>query len=218
MIFSRTALFCALAVCGTVNAFSPASPNSLSIAQMVQDSQRFQPRSTQIGSSLDEDDDVSLPDIDSPPADDYIVNVGDLDSEVDENTGIEDDGEPPKWFTSAERVQELRQQFRRSEQDTGSPEYQIAGMTERIAYLTTHLQQNPKDFSTRRGLVALVNKRRRLLNYLVRENEERYESIKTSLGIRHKAPGRVETKEDEYGRFPKQKAVKKHLVSKNKKK
>lgn len=87
-------------------------------------------------------------------------------------------------------------------------------MTERIAYLTKHLQQHPKDFSTRRGLVALVNKRRRLLNYLYREDETRYVEMVNSLGIRHKAPGRVESREDKYSRFGQQKAIKKHLIKK----
>merc|ERR1712216_529022 len=148
-----------------------------------------------------------ISDIDSPPADDYIVNVGDLDDEDDESAGIEDDGEPPAWYASGQRMQELREKYRRTEKDTGSPEFQVAGMTERISYLTKHLQQHPKDFSTRRGLVALVNKRRRLLNYLFREDESRYAEIVSSLGIRHKAPGRVESREDKYAQYPKQKAV-----------
>lgn len=179
---------------------------------MVQESQRYTPRTTLSEQALDDDEDIS--DIDSPPADDYIVNVGDLDNEDDEDTGIEDDGEPPAWFSSQQRMNELREQYRRHDKDTGSPEYQVAGMTERISYLTKHLQQHPKDFSTRRGLVALVNKRRRLLNYLFKEDEERYVQLVNSLGVRHKAPGRVETREDKYSRFPKQKAAKKHLLKK----
>lgn len=154
-------------------------------------------------------------DIDSPPADDYIVNVGDLDNEVDEDTGVEDDGEPPAWYASQQRIQELRETHKRHDKDTGSPEYQVAGMTERIAYLTGHLQKHPKDFSTRRGLVALVNKRRRLLNYLFRENEEKYVEIVKALGIRHRAPGRVESREIKYAQYPKQKAIRKHLVNKS---
>lgn len=158
---------------------------------MVQESQRYQPRTTlseQMGGDLDEED---VSDIDSPPADDYIVNVGDLDNEDDEDAGIEDDGEPPAWYASQQRMAELREKHRRHEKDTGSPEYQVAGMTERIAYLTKHLQQHPKDFSTRRGLVALVNKRRRLLNYLFREDEQRYADLVSSLGVRHKAPAEL---------------------------
>jgi ribosomal protein S15 len=89
----------------------------------------------------------------------------------------------------------------------------VAGMTERISYLTKHLQQHPKDFSTRRGLVAMVNKRRRLLNYLYTEDQEKYISIIASLGIRHKAPAMFD-KETRYSSYPRQKAIKKHLLKK----
>jgi small subunit ribosomal protein S15 len=99
----------------------------------------------------------------------------------------------------------MRTKYRRSENDTGSPEYQVAGLTERIAYLTNHLKEHPKDFSTRRGLVALVNKRRRLLNYLFKEDVGRYKDVVASLGVRHKPPSKVQSKEQQYGRFPKQK-------------
>lgn len=150
-------------------------------------------------------------DVDSPPAEDYIVNVGDLEGE-DDDDGVEDDGEPPAWFSSDERIQALRVEYRRHEKDTGSPEFQVAGMTERITYLTKHLKAHPKDFSTRRGLVALVNKRRRLLNYLYKIDQSRYSEMIKSLGIRHKAPDNVGNKEDKYNRFPMQKAVKKHLL------
>lgn len=156
------------------------------------------------------DDDA---DIDAPPAEDYIVNVGDLEGE-DEEDGAEDDGEPPAWFASAERIAALRVEHRRHETDTGSPEFQVAGMTERITYLTKHLKVHPKDFSTRRGLVALVNKRRRLLNYLFEKDVDKYLSIIASLGIRHKAPNQIDDKEEKYSRYPSQKAIKKHLVVK----
>jgi len=152
-------------------------------------------------------------DIDSPPAEDYIVNVGELEGEDDED-GVEDDGEPPEWYQSAQRLDALRKEHRRHDNDTGSPEFQVAGMTERISYLTKHLKVHPKDFSTRRGLVALVNKRRRLLNYLYRVDSERYTSVIKSLGIRHKIPGNVEDKAEKYSRYPGQKAVKKHLLKK----
>lgn len=155
-------------------------------------------------------------DIDNVSSKDYLVTVGELEVETEGNEllGVDDDGALPAWAVSQQRIEELRLQHRRNDKDTGSPEYQVAGMTERISYLTRHLQQHPKDFSTRRGLVALVNKRRRLLNYLVREDVQRYKDLIKSLGIRHKAPGLVPSREEKYGRFPRQKAVKEHLVSK----
>merc|ERR1712125_202062 len=162
------------------------------------------------------DSDDEFADIDAPSAvDDYILNAGDLEGDDDDQeAGIEDDGEPPVWYASQQRIQELREKYRRHEKDTGSPEFQVAGMTERISYLTKHLQQHPKDYSTRRGLVALVNKRRRLLNYLWKEDIKSYAEIVSSLGIRHRAPGNVMSREEKYGRFPRQKAVKKHLIKK----
>ena len=164
----------------------------------------------------EDDDDAMLNGQEEPAAEDYLVEVGELegDGSDDDQVGLEDDGEPPAWYSSQQRMEEMRNQYKRHEKDTGSPEYQVAGMTERITYLTAHLKQHPKDFSTRRGLVALVNKRRRLLNYLARESEERYIAIVKGLGIRHKAPSAVPNRVEQYGRFPGQKAVKKHLVKK----
>ena len=135
---------------------------------------------------------------------DFIVNVGDIDDEPADDT----DETAPGWAALNERITELRIKHRRSEKDTGSPEFQVAGLTERISYLTEHLKEHPKDFSTRRGLVALVNKRRRLLNYLFKEDIQRYQDIISSLGIRHKAPGRVQSRAEKYGRFNPQKTRK----------
>jgi small subunit ribosomal protein S15 len=70
------------------------------------------------------------------------------------------------------------------ESDTGSPEVQVAIFTERIRQLTEHLKTNPKDHHSRRGLLLLVGKRRRLLNYLSRNDVERYRSLIAKLGIR----------------------------------
>ena len=139
-------------------------------------------------------------DIDEVAPEDFIVNEGDIDDEP-----AEVDDSIPSWAALNERVAEMRAKYRRSENDTGSPEFQVAGMTERISYLTLHLKENPKDFSTRRGLVALVNKRRRLLNYLFKEDVERYKDCVNSLGVRHKPPSVVLSKDIAYGRFPKQK-------------
>mmetsp|Transcript_29933 Transcript_29933/g.45816 ORF Transcript_29933/g.45816 Transcript_29933/m.45816 type:complete len:122 (+) Transcript_29933:400-765(+) len=106
------------------------------------------------------------------------------------------------------RIKENREKHRRHETDTGSPEYQVAGLTERISYLTKHLKVHPKDFSTRRGLVALVNNRRRLLNYLFKQNSASYYAVVESLGIRHRPPAAVQTRAEQYARFPPQKEQK----------
>lgn len=68
--------------------------------------------------------------------------------------------------------------------DTGSPEVQIAIMTKRIQELTEHLKVHKKDFSSRRGLLVIIGKRRRLLNYLIKTDIERYRVIIKALGIR----------------------------------
>jgi len=204
-------LLVVLAING-VSAFSPSSRSSVAqVSQIVEERQRFQPRTSPIFVGDDEIVTEIDDSIDSPPDEDYIVNVGDL--EEDDDDGTEDDGQPPAWYESQQRLDKLRVENRRHDKDTGSPEFQVAGMTERISYLTKHLQQHPKDFSTRRGLVAMVNKRRRLLNYLYKEDQERYVSIVASLGIRHKAPGRYD-KESRYALYPRQKAIKKHLLNK----
>jgi len=68
--------------------------------------------------------------------------------------------------------------------DTGSPEVQIALLSERISYLTEHLKNHKKDHSSRRGLLKIVGKRRRLIDYLRTYNEDRYREVISKLGIR----------------------------------
>ena len=83
-----------------------------------------------------------------------------------------------------EKVEELTKEFGKKENDTGSTETQIAVLTERIRNITSHLKNNKKDHSGRRGLVILVSKRRKLLNYLQREDINSYKSILEILNIR----------------------------------
>ena len=83
-----------------------------------------------------------------------------------------------------DRKQEIIGSFRLHESDTGSPEVQVALLTERINYLTEHFKVHPKDHHSRRGLLKLVGQRRRLLNYLKRRDAERYHSLIGRLGLR----------------------------------
>jgi small subunit ribosomal protein S15 len=83
-----------------------------------------------------------------------------------------------------ERKQELIQKFGRSDGDTGSTEVQIALLTERINELTEHLRSHRKDHHSRRGLLMLVGKRRRLLRYLERADLDRYRQVVSDLGLR----------------------------------
>jgi small subunit ribosomal protein S15 len=83
-----------------------------------------------------------------------------------------------------ERKQELIEKFGRSDGDTGSTEVQVALLTERINELTEHLRSHRKDHHSRRGLLMLVGKRRRLLQYLERSDLERYRQVVADLGLR----------------------------------
>lgn len=83
-----------------------------------------------------------------------------------------------------ERKQELIERFGDSAQDTGKTEVQVALLTERINQLTDHLRTHRKDHHSRRGLLMLVGRRRRLLDYLQRDDLERYRSLIRELGLR----------------------------------
>lgn len=85
---------------------------------------------------------------------------------------------------SQERKQELIEKFRTHGSDTGSPEVQVALLTERIGYLTDHFKTHKKDHHSRRGLLMLVSQRRKLLDYLRDQNVDRYRKVITELGIR----------------------------------
>ena len=79
---------------------------------------------------------------------------------------------------------EIIKKYARTENDTGSPEFQISLLTERINELTEHLKANPKDHHSRRGLLLMVGKRRSLLDYLANEDIERYRTIRDALNLR----------------------------------
>ena len=85
---------------------------------------------------------------------------------------------------SLERKQELIGEFRTHESDTGSPEVQVAILTEKIRHLTEHLKQHKKDHASRRGLLMMVGKRANLLKYLQKTEWARYQELIGRLGIR----------------------------------
>ncbi|MDI3547163.1 MAG: small subunit ribosomal protein [Halanaerobiales bacterium] len=86
-------------------------------------------------------------------------------------------------LTKAEK-ERIIQEYQLEEGDTGSPEVQIALLTARIDQLTEHLKEHKKDFHSRRGLLKMVGKRKRLLTYLQKKNIERYRDLISRLGIR----------------------------------
>jgi len=85
---------------------------------------------------------------------------------------------------NTEKKQSIISDFKTHDSDTGSPEVQIALLSERIAYLTDHFKVHTKDHHSRRGLLMLVGQRRKLLDYLKSKNKERYEKIIERLGLR----------------------------------
>ena len=85
---------------------------------------------------------------------------------------------------TAERKQHIINEYRRDEKDTGSSEVQIALLTERINELTEHLKVHKKDNHSRRGMLKMVGKRRNLLNYLAKKDEEAYKDLVKKLGLR----------------------------------
>lgn len=79
---------------------------------------------------------------------------------------------------------DIIQQYKQNEKDTGSPEVQIAVLSNRIGYLTEHFKQHKKDHHSRRGLLQMVGRRRRLLDYLRHKDQARYRAVIERLGIR----------------------------------
>ncbi len=85
---------------------------------------------------------------------------------------------------NTEQKQEIIDRYRLHNADTGSPEVQVAILSERISYLTDHFKVHAKDHHSRRGLIKLVGQRRRLLNYLKNKDIERYRTLIEQLGLR----------------------------------
>ena len=85
---------------------------------------------------------------------------------------------------SPQSVQGILAEHQKHSKDTGSPEVQVAMLTERISRLSSHLQQNNHDFSSRQGLLKMIGRRKRLLGYVRDKSEQRYSDIISKLGIR----------------------------------
>ena len=86
--------------------------------------------------------------------------------------------------TTRQKRREIVADFRINETDTGSADVQIALLTDRITYMTEHMKAHPRDFHSRHGLIAMVNRRNRLLGYLRREEPGRYRALIGKLGLR----------------------------------
>jgi small subunit ribosomal protein S15 len=91
---------------------------------------------------------------------------------------------PSQPFLNSKQIKEVREKYKIHDKDTGSPEYQIAALSVRISYMTSHVKQNPKDYSSTRGLIAMVNARKKLLTYLRQQNKDRFLKVCVGLNIR----------------------------------
>lgn len=83
-----------------------------------------------------------------------------------------------------QRKQEIISEYQTHETDTGSADVQVAMLTEKITKLSAHLRNNKQDYSSQRGLLKMIGKRKRLLTYIQKQNQERYKALITRLGIR----------------------------------
>ena len=92
--------------------------------------------------------------------------------------------EPMPSYTNHRTVEEARQKYKTHDTDTGSVQVQVAVLTARIAYMTKHMQDNKKDYASLRGLTAMVTRRRKLLEYLLREDLPEFKRVTAELGIR----------------------------------
>jgi small subunit ribosomal protein S15 len=95
-----------------------------------------------------------------------------------------DEAIEPAMSITPERKQDVMKDFATKAKDTGSPEVQVAVLSERITNLTEHLKAHKKDFASRRGLLMMVGRRRRLLDYLRRKEQSRYQVLIERLGLR----------------------------------
>ncbi|KAG5189903.1 hypothetical protein JKP88DRAFT_232846 [Tribonema minus] len=133
-------------------------------------------------------------------ASDVLADLEALDNAMSDDKE-DSDLEPRQPYLNRLAMQAARREWQRSENDSGSAEVQVAIMTERIIYLTKHLQTHPKDFHSRRGLIALVNNRRSQLNYLFENEPQRCLDLCASLGIRFKPRSAVQSREQKYSSF-----------------
>lgn len=119
---------------------------------------------------------------------------------IDDGKGMPDLREPG-WYRNKVAMEETQTKWKTHEADTGSPAFQIARLSAKITYMTDHARRHPKDKHSIRGLITMVNKRRKLLNYLSKKDPETVDKIVAELGIRFKAADRVRSREEVYAAF-----------------
>ncbi|CAN0100574.1 unnamed protein product [Discosporangium mesarthrocarpum] len=152
--------------------------------------------------TVEADSGVEPADVASPaPASDVLADLDELDSFMGIDTQYEADLQPRQRYINKLAGQAALRRWRRDENDTGSPGVQIAVLTERIVYLTKHMQQHPHDYHSRRGLLTLVSKRRKNLNYYFRRDPDSCVNLCKTLGIRFRPKSKVRGREARYAAY-----------------
>eukprot|EP00904_Undaria_pinnatifida_P010430 jgi/Undpi1/6517/HiC_scaffold_20.g08996.m1 len=134
-------------------------------------------------------------------ASDVLADLDELDSVMGVETQDQQDLKPKQAYLNKLAGQAAQLKWRVDEQDSGSPRIQVAILTEKIVYLTKHMQQHPHDYHSRRGLITMVNKRRRQLNYYFRTDSKGCLEMCATLGIRFRPKTRVRGREQRYAAF-----------------
>lgn len=209
------AVYATASTCGVmVSAFAPTSMTS----QLAQSTRRvgaatFHPTSITAWPSLlvreatvveeDVEDDLGeMPEL----LDDPFEGAGEEDLLASFDLDAADVGDVAEWdalpkaIVEQQRAQD-RATWARHDKDSGSPEVQIAMFTTRIKHITKHVIDNPKDHASRRGLLALVSKRRRLLHYYFSKSPEKAENLATELGVRFRFRNQMPSRTEKYRQY-----------------
>ncbi|CAM9249956.1 unnamed protein product, partial [Hapterophycus canaliculatus] len=126
---------------------------------------------------------------------DVLADLDELDSVMGVETQDQQDLKPKQAYLNKLAGQAAQLKWRKDEEDTGSPRIVVAILTEKIVYLTKHMQQHPHDYHSRRGLITMVNKRRRNLNYYFRKDPKECLEMCATLGIRFRPKTKVRGRE-----------------------
>eukprot|EP00752_Nemacystus_decipiens_P004150 g3798.t1 len=144
---------------------------------------------------------TSMSTMEASGAADVLADLDELDSVMGVETQDQQDLKPKQAYLNKLAGQAAQLKWRKNDQDSGSPRIVVAILTEKIVYLTKHMQQHPHDYHSRRGLITMVNKRRRNLNYYYRKEPKECLEMCAALGIRFRPKGKVRGREQRYAAF-----------------
>ncbi|CAB1121217.1 unnamed protein product [Ectocarpus sp. CCAP 1310/34] len=143
----------------------------------------------------------SMSTMEASGAADVLADLDELDSVMGVETQDQQDLKPKQAYLNKLAGQAAQLKWRKNDLDTGSPRIVVAILTEKIVYLTKHMQQHPHDYHSRRGLITMVNKRRRQLNYYFRKEPKECLEMCAALGIRFRPKTKVRGREQRYAAY-----------------